>query len=425
MRRALFPLGLLALAALLGFTVVQLFRLRFERGDVYPAASTLRADPLGAKALHDALKGIPGYEVRRNFRPLTTQRPGAPLTLVYAGIARKSLWGEEELQHFETLITHGSRAVFAFAPEMFDRGAAPAPTALRARTKQPAAPQAKESGTAPLPPTADEPSEDSVVLETAGVSFGDALRKWGGAFALPSTRSASNRRAIAAPEAPDVEPEISWHSGLYFKDLSATWRTLYTCEGRPVVIERPLGDGTIVLASDSYFLSNEALLRERHPRLLAWLLGPARTVIFDEEHHGVREQANLASLVGKYRLHGVIAGLALIAALILWKLGIPLVPKESRENPAAVEVHGKDAEAGFINLLRRSVPPARLVQICVEEWEKNAGRQATDAERAHARSVLAAHGTHGGKNAVAAYRAIAEGLAARGSIRASTPTRSL
>jgi len=243
------------------------------------------------------------------------------------------------------------------------------------------------------------------------VTFGVALRRWGGAFALPGAKRAADRRALAAPEAHDVEPELSWHGALYFKDLTATWRTLYTCEGKPVIIERLFGDGTIVLAADSYFLSNEALLRERHPRLLAWLLGPPRTVVFDEEHHGITEQANLVSLVGKYRLHGVLAGLLVISALVLWKWGMPLVPKRPDERAATAEVRGKDAEAGFINLLRRSIPPARLVEVCVEEWEKNAGRQATEAERTHVRAVLRAHRTRSGKDAVAAYRTIAEGLA--------------
>ena len=416
--RALYPLGLVALGALLCFALVQLFRLRFTKGDVYPPASTLRADPLGTKALHDALGEIPGYDVRRNYQPLTNRRPGAPLTLIYAGIQRKSLWGEDELKTFEALVTHGSRAVFAFAPEQFDRDAGSFRSALRAGTKTPPVPPApapaNDSAPPPPAPAADEPATEAGILDSGGVTFAAALRRWGSAFALPAAKGASDRRALATAEAPGLEPETSWHGALYFKDLTATWRTLYTCDGKPVIIERPFGDGTIVLASDSYFLSNEALLRERRPHLLARLLGPPRLVVFDEEHHGIREQANLASLVGRYRLHGVIAGLGLIGALILWKLGIPLVPKRAPGSTAEVEVRGKDAEAGMINLLRRSIPPSRLVEACAEEWEKTAGRSSTEAERTHVRAVLRSHRSRGNKDAVGAYRTIAEGLATRG-----------
>jgi hypothetical protein len=38
----------------------ELFELRFERGDVYPAYSSLRADPLGAMAFYESLEKIPG-----------------------------------------------------------------------------------------------------------------------------------------------------------------------------------------------------------------------------------------------------------------------------------------------------------------------------------------------------------------------------
>ena len=65
------PLTACAVVVLVGaliYGLVQLFTLRFERGDVYPSYSTFRADPLGAKALHDALAESRGFEVQRNFR---------------------------------------------------------------------------------------------------------------------------------------------------------------------------------------------------------------------------------------------------------------------------------------------------------------------------------------------------------------------
>ena len=43
------------IAAALAFGVWHLLVLRFETGDVYPAYSTLRTDPLGTKVLYDAL----------------------------------------------------------------------------------------------------------------------------------------------------------------------------------------------------------------------------------------------------------------------------------------------------------------------------------------------------------------------------------
>lgn len=437
-RRALLLLGAVALATALTAALVQLFTLRFQQGDVYPPYSTLRADPLGAKALHDALAEVGGFDVQRNFRPLTQRRPGQPITLIYAGIQRRSVWGEEEIQTFEGLVTHGARAVFAFAPE--DLGAAappppvlggtpnksapapplPAPPAPPALDPLPVPPESSEKPTATpatTPATTpaatpDEPVDLREFLLPEGVKFKDRLRRWGAAFAIPRGKAgaAFDRRAVATAAAAGLEPEITWHTALYFKDLAPVWRTLYTCEGKPVVIERPFGDGTIVLASDAYFLSNEALRRERAPRLLASLVGPPRTVVFDEEHHGVTEQANVASLVRKYRLQGVLVGLALLAALFVWKHAVPLVPQRRDPRRDEPEVLGKDAQEGFINLLRRSIPAGRVLEACVEEWEKTGGQRVREAEIEHVRSVLRAHRARSGRDAVMGYRTIAEGL---------------
>ena len=47
--------------------LVYLFMLRFEAGDVLPAYSSLRADPLGAKAFYQSLEHLDSLAVSRNF----------------------------------------------------------------------------------------------------------------------------------------------------------------------------------------------------------------------------------------------------------------------------------------------------------------------------------------------------------------------
>jgi len=81
-----------------------------------------------------------------------------------------------------------------------------------------------------------------------------------------------------------------------------------------------------VLAADSYFTSNEALLHERHPKLLAWLVGAGTRAVFDETHLGVAENPGMAALARKYRLHGVAAVLLLLAVLHVWGSAASLLP---------------------------------------------------------------------------------------------------
>ncbi|MGD8493987.1 MAG: hypothetical protein PVH44_10295, partial [Desulfobacterales bacterium] len=56
----------------LGFVlgVIQLFLLRFEAGDVYPAYSTLRSDPLGGRAFYRGLENLRNTSIERNYRQL-------------------------------------------------------------------------------------------------------------------------------------------------------------------------------------------------------------------------------------------------------------------------------------------------------------------------------------------------------------------
>jgi len=104
---------LVAIVLGVGFVVglTRLFVLRYELGDVYPPYSTLRADPLGTKALAAALDELPNVDVQRNYKPLPKLRPGGPVTLVYAGVNHHSYWTNQELLAFDTLIASGSRAV--------------------------------------------------------------------------------------------------------------------------------------------------------------------------------------------------------------------------------------------------------------------------------------------------------------------------
>jgi hypothetical protein len=150
-----------------------------------------------------------------------------------------------------------------------------------------------------------------------------------------------------------------------------------------VIVERRFGAGSLVLASDSFFVSNEAMRRERRPQLLAWLTGPGTRVIFDETHHNVFDQPGVSMLLRKYRLHGLIIGLLVLAALFIWKNVTSLVPPIGAEKFASGGneiVSGRESFAGFVNLLRRGIAPKELLATCMAEWKKNLpqGRASSD-----------------------------------------------
>src|SRR4051812_40086819 len=103
----------LAGGALLGFS--RLFSLRFEAGDIYPAYSSLRSDPLGCKVLHDSLREVPGLTVQRNFETSPKLRAPAACTVYYPGMATWE-WSIEEIKKMEAQASDGARVVVTFLP---------------------------------------------------------------------------------------------------------------------------------------------------------------------------------------------------------------------------------------------------------------------------------------------------------------------
>jgi len=163
---------------------------------------------------------------------------------------------------------------------------------------------------------------------------------------------------------------VGFDRALYFKDLPPEWKVLISSGGHPRIIAREFGRGSIILCADSYAFSNEAILKDRQTRLIAQLIGDARNIVFDEAHNGMREDASLGTLARRYRLHGFVAGLLLLAGLFNWKSSARFLPAFADEDRLD-SVSGKDTASGLVKLLRRSVPPTHLAAVCLAEWKKS------------------------------------------------------
>lgn len=383
LKRPVFALlvGMLLCAAFF-YGVLQLFALGYRSGEVYPPYSSLRSDPLGTKVLYEALDDLPGVAVQRNFRALPRLGIEEPVTLVYAGVGHWVHWVPDELNAFESRVSAGARAIFAFRP---------AERPMRADS-------AKDDAKARKP---DEDEE-----ETTLTSFDDVAKRWAVRFELlpASAEKAYARRAIGADG-----KEIGWHSALFFAEPGPEWTTLYRCEGQPVVVERKFGAGSIVLAGDAFFLSNEAQRHDRQPALLGRLFSGPPAIVFDEEHLGVSERPGIANLARKYRLHGAVAVLALLATLFVWKNAVPFLPRRDDSAEEGI-VTGKESAEGFVNLLRRTIPPGEVLGVCVEEWRKTATVSPADRARFEEAWATEQARTKKERNAMAGYRTLAAAL---------------
>ena len=359
-----FPfLILLGCAAAFAFGIVYLFDLRFQAGDIYPPYSSLRADPLGAMALYESLEKIPGLAVRRDFSASDTL-PEEPQTayLHLAGDPYEfDYMSQETYRHIEDFLTRGGRLVITFFPQTENDFWFDEDKTNSAETKKMAKPKSKSH----------KHDDDSKNNDNSWLNLAD---KWNFHVGFQKLEPDGDTYAPATVfnqtdlRLPDT---LDWHSGIIFTNVASTWRVIYSRGGNAVMIERKFGRGSVVMASDSYLLSNEAMLKDRHADMLAWLVGSSKNVVFDEAHFGIAESPGVAALMRKYHLEGLAAGLVLLAGLFIWKNAFSLVPPLADSN-AERFIAGKDSASGFVNLLRRGISPRQLLSTCFEEWKKSA-----------------------------------------------------
>jgi hypothetical protein len=302
-------LWLATLLAILVWGLEQVALAPLETGEVYPPYSSLRSDPLGARALYESLEGLPGIAVERLYKRRAPLENAARAMFVL-GVYPIGWTDDKTLEEYEKLTHDGGRLVIAFLPV---RRLANTPLALE--------------------------------------------KRW--------------HVKLTSEHPPGVDPDgkaIPRRSALYF-DPGPEWRILARRDDRATAVERGLGAGTIVLVADSYPLSNEGLREARDASFIARLVGPAHDILFDENHFGVTETGSVTTLMRKYRLEGAVAMLVLVAALFLWRSASSFLPP--RETAPSGVVAGRDSLEGLSALLRRGVPDKELFDACVAEWAKS------------------------------------------------------
>jgi len=349
--------------------IVNLFLLRFETGDVYPPYSSLRADPLGTRALYESLELARDIKLARNFQPFEKIRPVARQTVMILGVAPHDLeqMPVKEWEEVESLAKGGTRVVISLYPKVnFPRGNTITPA------KPATQPEKKREDVDPL--------EKPVPIK----------ERWACTFAyhaIPKETNPDGTPKIVLAEQTGGGEKLSWHTTLCFGELGHEWRVEYSFDGNAVIIERDFGAGSIVLSADSYFASNEAMRAERHTPLLAWLIGPNSNVVFEETHLGVKEAPGLATIARKYRLHGFAAALLLLVGLFAWQRSSPLLPPYEEAGVSDV-VTTRDAASGLLMLLRRGIPAKELIKTCLELWRRSVGKsRSTDAKAKEAETI--------------------------------------
>ena len=317
------------MGVLFGWGAIRLFHRQFAAGELYPEFSSLRTDRMGTKLLYDSLGKLPGLAVERNFLPFEfLPRDGA--TLLLAGSdPMKVNWNEGEmLRSVEAVASRGNRVVVAMHVDPENRS-------LTQRD-----------------------------LDTA------------------TTKS-------KGPAQPPLRTR--WKVTLRFdKRLSIGEADGWTILESGVSIERAFGKGSVVLMAESSDFTNETAVEMDRLHAVAQSLGGYRRIVFDEQHLGVAESGSVVGMARQFRLTGLAIGLALCAALFIWRNASAFPPAAA--SAATDRFSGRTSHAGLLTLLQRHIAPAELAAVCWREWLSGNAVQATPEVRKQAEAILAESG---------------------------------
>jgi hypothetical protein len=393
-----------SLAILIGLVLVaawafnMLLGKRFASGDIYAPGSSMRADPLGTKALHDALNRIPGVRAERNFRDLEKLKDARGKTLLCVMVTPGDFTdgGRVDGESLMRFADEGGRVVIALhgqktdwdtvldsADKRRDENAERRRAERRKRQgKKPITQDNKENEKDKKEDSKDEEDSTNTDKESKDNEFlriQKSLKEILGVTVEQENFVMTKGGAleVETPLGMGVEPGTlpGWHTRTSIEigdEVREKWKALGLVAEKAVLASRETeAGGSIILATDSYFLTNEALYREPSPKFLSWLMGPAETVIFEETHLGTLEAPGIMTLARRHRLHGLFFGGMLLFALFVWRSSMSLVPTRDDDAPSRT-VEGRGATAGLVSLLRRGIPSAQVLRRGLEAWEHSA-----------------------------------------------------
>lgn len=345
---------LILLAAAFAGVLLWMLNLRLSGGDTYPPYSSLRADPLGTRALYDALDKLDGFSSSRHIRNIQFLETDDKTTVLFLGLHPRELKFQEESREREIMerwLDQGCRIVVALSTVTDyyeDR------KELRKKQNPSKKDSSKETKITPEPESNSEKSIDHKSI------FGLTAKR------EPKKQTELPQVAQGAFEGMTLPV---WH-GSHVLNIppDSEWSVLASAADQPTIALLQRGKGSLLVTTDSYPFSNEAQTRDRHTTYQLALLSDHTHIVFDESHLGVLNEPGLMNLVRQYHLHGIVAGGLLLFVLLLWQGSgslIPVDPNRDLGSDTRGVVGGRDSSDGLVALLETGLNPQNMLDECV------------------------------------------------------------
>lgn len=320
----------------------ELYQKRYHGSDVYPVFSSFRSDPSGAKVLYESLSGIDDLEVGRNMRPVKEIKNPQETCLLLIGA------GHVDQDTLEFALSGGR----------------------------------------------------VVVCYSTFSGQGEGMRYSGDKDGRMLSMDSRKELLVTTPKLPvKVVPvdkmqkeaglkPFHYYSSVYFKLSSEEWSKIYMMYGKPVMIERRYGSGSLVLCGDSYLLSNEAMANKPSGNLLVYLLGGRKKIIFDETHLGAYKELNIIWLINKYNLNWFLLVIAVAVLLFSWRSLLAPSDLNRPLDEADITAGDNDSLAASAGLFRQDYKKWEMPQLCLDEYvgsgagKRLSSQKLADMERA-------------------------------------------
>ncbi|MCJ8330470.1 MAG: hypothetical protein HRT89_14670 [Lentisphaeria bacterium] len=349
-RKTQFLIAIGGLAAFI-FAVYQIYIMRF--GGIYENHSSHLANPRGLKGLYRTVERVGDMSISRNFYPLNKINPSQKSCIIIAGVTDKlatkylnTTETDNDVDKLYSLAEDGHRVIIAFSLKKL-------------------------------------PREGGVFNAAPNVSSGiDSFRSWGidyQRFHLDHDKEVNsfNPKYVKFTKASGESEELEWLDHCSFEIVHPDWQPIvtYTENGiqHNLIIERQVGEGSIVLMSGTYPLTNASLRFNNHGSFLAYLFQDYSTVIIDEFHLGELVNPGMITLLKAYKLYGFVIAVLIVSFLYVWKSIFLIMPA-----PDDFEVHGNvelsthdDQINGYYLLLRNALKSDKLLPTCYQEWRKS------------------------------------------------------
>ena len=302
---------------------VMMLSMRVEKGDMFPAFSSLRADPLGARALYESLERQKGLTVRRNYTKIA-DCSFSETTLFFTGLSPQNLQGDTAFaSSILTLASLGNRVILALSGK----------------------------------------SGFMASIADSGSGAEHKGRNFLGLRCIKRAKGDSSGITGPAPLA-----SLAWREAVRFTGDSS-WTGVVRQNDHIMLGEKQVKKGSIVALSGSYHLSNQGLRENNRSHgsnpLIPFLVGSSRSVVFDEWHHGIAHANGLMDLLRRFGMTGILAFASAWFFLFIWTAHGLSAGRRTIEIAAMESDGGEDC---LKHLLLSHISYDRLLETCTNEW---------------------------------------------------------